>query len=173
MFYFLIVWLRDMKNTWSVGMSRQTKIKCIYQCTIESAHEETADREVARSLHLQLALPSRVQPVAPEVCKQMVAYLKDLFVEGNTYSIPTEIFQSALDGSLGIDDHEQLLVRFIVVPLEAGLGTVSTDVLQSFTFFVPTNTRPEKRAIVTAPHLLSSRTTMTVSTCTLLQANEG
>ena len=103
----------------------------------------------------------------------MVAYLKDLFVEGNTYSMPTEIFQSALDASPGIDDPEQLWARFIEVPLAAGLGTVITYVLQHSTFFVVTNTRPENRVNVTVPHLLGSRMTMVVSTCTLLQADEG
>lgn len=155
------------------GMSRLTKIKSIYQCTTEDAHEDTADREVPHRLHLQLALPSRVQPVASAMWKHMVAYLKDLFVEGNTYSMPTEIFQSALDASLGIDDPEQLWARFIEVPLAARLGTVSTYVLQHSTIFVVTNTRPENRVNVTVPHLLDSRMTMVVSTCTLLQANEG
>ena len=120
------------------------KIKSVYQCTNEDAHEDTADREVPRRLHLQLALPSRAKPVASEMSKQLVTYLKDLFVEGNTYSMPAELFQSAVGVSLAIDDTEQLWARFIAVPLEAGPAP-STDVLRHSTIFVVTNTRPEKR----------------------------
>ena len=101
-------------------MSRQMKIKTIYQCTLKDEHEDVQPEIQKRAVALSLMDKPVAGPTLPLQCRLTVQYLKELFHAGFFYSMPTSLFSNIAEGGgvvMGAGEH----------PIEVVLAQAACD----------------------------------------------
>ena len=130
-------------------------------------------RNVGRGIHLALALAPHVGHAIPAAWQGCVEYLKDLFVEGNIYSVASIMFRFALEKDVDVTVADTVLKTLASDSLEdLSQGQASRELIAGSTFFSVTNARPERRTLVQPQHLVAERWTMRVSLCTVLSQRD-
>ena len=153
------------------AMGRLKKISAIYQCTLESEHEDVT-AAVKRVKDMAILDGQLHAPPLPKEADLCVKYFKDLFQPGHFYTMAAALADRVARSEFQIDGGRRLVEETIQCSVSPPSCFDETSVAGVIVFVV-LNSRPENRYTVKLPHIEEVRTLMHVSVCKVLKWRTG
>ena len=150
------------------AMGRLKKISAIYQCTLESEHEDVTVA-VKRVKDLAILDGQLHAPALPKEADMCVKYSKDLFKPGHFYTMEAALADRVARSEFQIDGGRRLVEETIQCSVSAP-SCFDESSIAGVIVFVVLNSRPENRYTVKLPHIEEIRTLMHVSVCKVLKS---
>jgi hypothetical protein len=152
-------------------MSSVEKQKAVYQCSLEEEYADTVAARSSRTEWLSLvALDDFKDVPLPSTWFQCVRYFKSSLVVNEIYSLPSDLFDAALNFDAGAFDYAAF-----PDPVADGLASVvlptsllDLEDLRQHTLFQVVNLAPEARTTMKVNHMRSSRVFITINVLDIL-----